>query len=162
MKKPIILSIIATLAIGSVLTVAIGEQYTKFSSKFVKNFKDCDSYEETVSSEFENQKFTTHRKIYGWRNGSCLYEEVITSPKDQYKLLCTLNSMQVEDLYSAMKKRSRAVDKYELEVFVPQETKSGATKYKVVGTQTIKGNPAYIAWAKIQNNPYFCTPQKIK
>ena len=161
MKRTIILSIIATLAVGSVFTAAIGERYTKFSSKFVKNFKDCDNYEETVTSEFENQKFTTRRKIHGWRNGICLYEEVITSPKDQYRLVCNLTSMQVDELYDAMKKKPRAIEKYEMEIYAPQETKNG-TKYNVVGTQTIKGNRAYVAWARVQNNPYFCTPQKIK
>ena len=60
-----------------------------------------------------------------------------------------------------MKKKPRAIEKYEMEIYAPQETKNG-TKYNVVGTQTIKGNRAYVAWARVQNNPYFCTPQKIK
>ena len=162
MKKTILLSIIATLAIGSVLTVAIGEQFTKFSSKFIKNFRDCESYEETITSEFENQTFTTNRKIIGWRNGICRYEEVITSPKDQYKLSCNLTSMQVDELYDSMKNKSRNTDKYELEIYAPQEDKNGNVKYNVIGTQTIKGNAAYISWARIQNNPYFCLPQKLK
>ena len=162
MKKIAILSIITTIALGSLFAVAIGEQNTKFSYKFKKHFKDCDSYEETITSEYENQKFTTQRKIMGWRNGICRYEEIITSPKDQYKLTCRLTSIQVDALYDAMKSHSRKAEKDELEIFAQKKDKSGELRYEVMGTQTIKGNKAYIAWAKIQNNPYFCTPQKLK
>ncbi len=162
MKKTILISVISTVIASSLFLVATAERYTKFSSKFVKNFKDCDRYEETVKSEFEAQSFTTNRKIIGWRNGFCLYEEVITSPKDQYKLSCRLTSFQVDELYNAMKTRSRKAESAEMEIFAPQETKDGSTKYTVIGTETIKGNKAYLSCAKIQNNPYFCRPVKTK
>ena len=161
MKKKTLLSITTTAIICSLFAGAIAEEYTKYSSRFIKKFKDCDAYEETVNSTFENKTFKTNRKIIGWRNGFCRYEQTITSPEDQYRLLCSLTSIQVDDLYSTMKKKTRKVDKTELEIFAPQTTTSGV-KYNVVGTQTIKGTPAYLAWTKIQNNPYFCTPQKLK
>lgn len=162
MKNKTLISIFSVVIVTLLLSTAIAEQYTKFSSKFVKNFRDCDKYEETITSEFENQNFTTKRNILGWRNGICRYEEIITSPKDQYKLTCNLTSMQVDELYESMKNKSRNAEKYELEIYAPKEEDNGNKRYVVVGTQTIKGNPAYIAWAKIQNNPYFCMPQKLK
>lgn len=162
MKKYAIPVIISTLVLGSLLSV-VAETNTKFSSKFIKNFRDCDSYEETITSTFENQTFTTNRKIVGWRNGSCRYEETITSPKDKYKLSCDFNGIQVDELYDAMKSKSRTPEKYELEIYALQtDPKTGRSSYSVVGTQTIKGNKAYITWAKIQNNPYFCTSKKLQ
>ena len=61
-----------------------------------------------------------------------------------------------------MKDRAKEPQKYDLDIFSEQTDKKGQTKYVVVGSQTIKGNKAYITWAKYQNNPYFCKPQKIK
>jgi hypothetical protein len=162
MKKSLI-AFIAGLILCSICGYAIAAGETKFSNKFIKNFKDCDRYEETITSTFENKSFTTNRRIIGWINGYCKYEETITSPNDQYVLNCSLNGIQVDELYNAMKSRSRAMERHELEIFVERtDEKTGKTKYVSVGTQTIKGNKAYIAWAKIQNNPYFCKPQKIR
>ncbi len=159
MKKISILMLISILVFGSCVFAA---EYTKFSSKFIKHFKDCDKYEETITSEFEGQSFVTNRQIQGWRNGFCKYQETIKSPSSEYKLDCTFTNLQVDDLYAAMKDRSREVERYELENFAQQtDQKTGKTKYVSVGTTTIKGNKAYITWAKYQNNPYFCVPQKV-
>ena len=162
MKKSII-AIIVGVVFCSTLAYVNASEDTYFSQKFVKRFKDCDSYEETINSTFEDRTFTTNRKIIGWRNGFCKYEETITSPTDQYSLKCSLNSLQVDELYDAMKSKSKEQEKYELDMFVKStDPKTGKVKFNSVGTQTIKGNKAYIAWAKVQNNPYFCTPEKIK
>ena len=85
MKKKTLMSITTTAIICSLFAGAIAEEYTKYSSRFIKKFKDCDAYEETVNSTFENKTFKTNRKIIGWRNGFCRYEETITSPEDQYR-----------------------------------------------------------------------------
>jgi hypothetical protein len=154
--------IILGIALISISTIVLAATTSKFSNKFIKNFKDCDSYEETITSEFENKTFTTNRKILGWRNGFCKYEEVIKSANDAYKLNCAFTSLQVDELYNAMKSRSNEIEKYDLESFVDQvDPKTGKTKYVSIGTTTIKGDKAYIAWAKYQNNPYFCRPQKL-
>ncbi len=159
MKKISLVMIVALLTMGS-CAFAVG--YTKFSSKFIKNFKDCDKYEETITSEFEGQTFVTNRQIQGWKNGFCKYQEVIKSPDSTYQLNCSFTDIQVDELYSAMKNRSRDVERYELESFVQQkDPKTGEIKYVSVGSTTIKGNKAYIAWAKYQNNPYFCVPKKL-
>ena len=159
MKKISLVIIVALLTMGS-CAFAVG--YTKFSSKFIKNFKDCDKYEETITSEFEGQTFVTNRQIQGWKNGFCKYQEVIKSPDSTYQLNCSFTDIQVDELYSAMKNRSRDVERYELESFVQQkDPKTGEIKYVSVGSTTIKGNKAYIAWAKYQNNPYFCVPKKL-
>lgn len=162
MKKSILTVIISTIVLSTTISAVFAANYTKFSSKFIKNFRDCDKYEETVTSEFEDKTFTTTRKIIGWRNGFCKYEETITSPSDQYKLVCSFSSGQVDDLYEAMKSKSKAVEKYDLERFAAQKDAKGQLKYVSIGSETIKGNKAYITWAKFQNNPYFCTPIKIK
>ena len=70
MKKATIAVALFILFFGS-LSCVFAATYTKFSSKFIKNFQDCDKYEETGVSEFENQQFTTTRKILCWRNGMC-------------------------------------------------------------------------------------------
>ncbi len=156
-----------TLALGLIIAVAAGlscvfaAEYAKFSKGFINNFKDCDAYEETTVSEYQGETFTTTRKIIGWRNGMCKYEETIKSKDSRYKLNCTLPSIQVDEIYEAMKDKSKEAKRYELETFIETKEKNGATKYVSVGTQTIKGNKAYIVWTKYQNNPYFCKPQKL-
>lgn len=145
------------------LTCAYAAMNTKFSSKFIKNFKDCDPYQETISSEFEGKSFVTQRKIIGWSNGYCKYEEVIKSQDDIYKINCNFSSIQVDELYASMKANSKETMTYNLESFVERiDEKTGKSKYVVAGTTTIKGNKALITWAKYQNNPYFCKPEKLK
>jgi hypothetical protein len=69
----------------------------------------------------------------------------------------------MDELYQAMKSKSKENERYELDMYAEQKNvKNGAPKYAVVGTTTIKGNKAYVTWAKYQNNPYFCTPVKLK
>lgn len=161
MKKIFITSTLLVAVIAGITCVGAAE-FTKFSSKFVKNFRDCDAYEETVTSEFEGKSFTTTRKIQGWRNGFCKYEETISSPDGKYQLNCSFSGIQVDELYEAMKNRSREPERFDLETFAEEKTPNGQIKYVSRGTTTIKGNKAYIAWAKYQNNPYFCRPQKLK
>lgn len=162
MKKSLVLILALIVTVCTALTCAFAAEYTKFSSKFVKNFQDCDSYKETTTSEFEGNTFTTNRQIIGWRNGFCKYQEVVSTGNDKYQLNCNFTSIQVEELYGAMKDRSKEPEKYELEIFVEQkDPKTGNSKYVSRGTRTIKGNKAYIVWAKYQNNPYFCKPQKL-
>lgn len=161
MRRFYTLLIALAVFISAGLTCVFAATYTKFSSKFIKNFEDCDKYEETVTSEFEGKTFTTNRKLMGWKNGFCKYQETISSSDGKYQLNCSFTNIQVEELYLAMKSRSKEVEKYDLERFAPQTDENGKTKYVSMGTQTIKGNKAYIAWAKYQNNPYFCKPQKL-
>lgn len=162
MKKStaVMLGLLVVLVAG--MSCVFAAEYTKFSSKFIKHFKDCDYYEESMVSEFEGKQFTTNRKIIGWRNGFCKYEETIKSPEDEYQLNCSFSNIQVDELYNSMKNKSKDPETYELEMFAEQKDKKGQTKYVPVSSQTIKGNKAYIAWAKYQNNPYFCKPKKIK
>lgn len=163
MKKLTLLTIISTLIVSSIFSVAVAEKYTKFSRSFIKNFQDCDKYEETITSTFQDENFTTHRKILGWKNGFCRYEEIIKSPKDEYKLTCDLPAMQVDELYESMKDRSKETEKYELEIYgTRKDEKTGKLSHFVESTQTINGNRAYITWARIQNNPYYCVPTKLK
>lgn len=162
MKKTYTVLLALAIITGAGLACVNAVEYTKFSSKFIKNFKDCDRYEETVTSEFENKTFTTNRKIIGWKSGFCKYQETITSPTDKYQLDCSFTNIQVDELYAAMKAKLKDIEKYELETFAEQkDPKTGKIKYVSMGTTTIKGNKAFISWAKYQNNPYFCKPQKL-
>ena len=159
-KKVIILGLFTVLASG---LCAYAATVTKFSSKFIKNFKDCDQYQETINSQFEGENFTTDRRILGWSNGLCRYEEIVKTTNDIYKLDCRFSSIQVDDLYESMKSRSNEPETYGLETFVEQiDEKTGKSKFVSNGITTIKGNKAYITWAKYQNNPYFCKPEKLK
>lgn len=164
MKKFTLFSIIAVIVFASAFVIANAtDNYSKFSSGFKKNFKDCDKYEETVNSEYEGKNFTTKRSILGWRNGFCRYEETISSKDGAYKLSCAFSNVQVDELYLAMKSRSKELTKHDLETFVETtDPKTGKPKYVKANVLTIKGDKAYIAWAKYQNNPYFCKPEKIK
>lgn len=144
------------------LTCVYAVEITKFSKSFQKAFKDCDRYEETVNSEFEGRQFSTNRKIKGWRNGFCDYQEIISSGNEKYQLNCGFTGVQVDELTEAMKDRSRDIIKHELDVFTEQvDPKKGEIRYVVAGTTTIKGNKAFVTWAKYQNNPYFCRRKKI-
>ena len=162
MKKSTAVTLGLLIALVAGMSCVFAAEFTKFSSKFIKNFKDCDAYEESIVSEYEGKQFTTNRKIIGWRNSFCKYQETIKSPDDEYQLNCSFSNIQVDELYESMKDRAKEPQKYDLDIFSEQTDKKGQTKYVVVGSQTIKGNKAYITWAKYQNNPYFCKPQKIK
>lgn len=163
MKKLTKSMLAITIITATTFCTVFAAAYTKFSSKFIRNFRDCDNYTETVKSEFEGRAFTTNRHIIGWRNGFCRYEETITSPVDSYRLDCNFSSIQVDELYEAMKSKSNKPEVYELETFAEtQDEKTGDISIVKVGSQQIKGNKAYIAWAKYQNNPYFCRPKKLK
>ena len=136
--------------------------YTKFSRKFIKNIKDCDAYEETITSQYEDETFKTTRKIHGWKNGLCRYTETITSSKGGYKLECGFTDMQIEDLYLAMKDRSKKTEKFVLDLYAERTNpKTGEKEYFRNGSTEIRGNKAYIVWARYQNNPYFCKPSQI-
>lgn len=161
MKKSTAVTLGLLVALVAGMSCVFAAEITKFSSKFIKNFKDCDAYEESIVSEYEGKQFSTNRKIIGWRNGFCKYQETIKSPENEYQLNCSFSSMQVDELYESMKNKSKELQKYDLDIFTQQTDKKGQNKYVVVGSQTIKGNKAYITWAKYQNNPYFCKPKKI-
>lgn len=158
MKK--IFSTILTLLIFA--STVFAADYTKFSRKFIKHIKDCDSYEETITSQYEDTSFKTVRKIQGWKNGLCKYSETITSAQGAYKLDCGFNEVQLDDLYEAMKDRSKKAEKYTLDLYAERTNpKTGAIEYVKNGSTEIKGNKAYIIWAKYQNNPYLCRPTQI-
>ena len=128
MKKStaVILGLLVVLVAG--MSCVFAAEYTKFSSKFIKHFKDCDYYEESMVSEFEGKQFTTNRKIIGWRNGFCKYEETIKSPEDEYQLNCSFSNIQVDELYNSMRNKSKDPETYELEMFAEQKDKKGQTK----------------------------------
>lgn len=159
MKKNIVIGIIA-LSITT-CACAYAAEYAKYSSRFIKKFKNCENYQETVTTNFENQNFTTTRKINGWMNGFCMYQETITSPQDKYQINCNLSDIQVDELYSAMKNRSRKVEKVNIELFTKvTDEKTGRTRYVKNNTTMVTGNKAYTTWTKYQNNPYFCIATK--
>ena len=163
MKKNII--IISTLIIGIItgFTCAHAYNQAKFSSKFVKHFKNCDSYQETTQSEYEGMNFKTERNIIGWRNGYCRFTETISSKDGAYKLNCSFTDLQVEELYKSMKNRSKTPQEYTMDIFaLKTNPKTGKETYEIVDKMTIKGNSAYVTWTKYENNPYFCIPQKLK
>ena len=155
--------IISLLVLFAGISCVFASEYTKFSKKFIKHFKDCDIYEETVTSNFEDSNFTTNRRILGWKNGMCRYMEIITSKEGSYKLDCRFAEIQLDDLYLAMKDRSNKPEKYNLDIFQPKvDPKTGETTYITNGSTVIKGNKAYIVWAKYQNNPYICRSERLK
>lgn len=158
MKKVFVL-MLALMIVGGIVSAS---EYTKFSRKFIRHIKDCDSYEETVTSQYEDMSFKTSRKIHGWKNGFCKYTETITSAQGAYKLDCGFTDVQLDDLYEAMKDRSKKADKYTLDIYVEKNNpKTGNVEYVKNGTTEIKGNRAYIIWAKYQNNPFICKPSEI-
>ena len=135
---------------------------TTYSAKFIKNFKDCSTYQENYSSEYEGEKFNEKREILGWKNGFCHYRTTVNSSNSAYKLDCMFSDIQVEEIYKAMKNNSKALEDYNLDIMIPtKETKNGQPVYKKIGSTVIKGTKAYITWTKYENNPYFCHPQKL-
>lgn len=162
MKKNLATTLAIIVTVTASLSCVFAAEISKFSKSFIKNFQDCDSYTETSNSVFEGENFTTERKIIGWRNGFCRYQETIKSKDSSYLLDCSFTSIQVDDLYDSMKSKSKEVRRQELELFTEQtDPKTGIKKYVSAGTTTIKGNKAYLTWAKYQNNPYFCKPRKL-
>ena len=151
-----------TLALLIAGTTVLASEYTKFSRKFIRHIRDCDAYEETINSQYEDMEFKTIRKIHGWKNGFCKYSETITSAQGAYKLECGFTDVQLDDLYEAMKDRSKKADKYTLDIYAEKTNpKTGEVEYVKNGSTEIKGNRAYVVWAKYQNNPFICKPSEI-
>ncbi len=152
--------IIYTVAL---FTTVLASQQSKFSKKFIKNMKKCRAYEENISSMYDNTKFTLNKKILGWQNGFCRYQETISSDKGSYFLECGFTDEQVEDLYKAMKAKTKEMTTYSLPLYEAKKNpKTGEISYSKSGTTLIKGDKAYILWTKLQNNPYFCKPTKLQ
>ncbi len=162
MKKYLSLFTIFAILISAATCICTAE-YTKYSSKFMKKFRDCEAYEETLNSEFEGKTFTTHRQIIGWRNGLCRYQVTISSPSEgKYNLKCSFSSLQVDELYEAMRDRSKKTISLDIDIFKKNAvTKSGDPAYTRIGSTLIKGPKGYITWTKYENNPYFCVPERL-
>jgi len=161
MKKLTLVIITLGLILTSIGAV-FAAQYTKYSSKFIKAFKDCDKYEENIVSDYGGETFTTNRKILGWQNGMCRYQETISSKTSKYGLNCIFGELQVEELTKAMKDRSKVVEKQEIDLFAEQkDPKTGKIKFVPANSQIIIGNKPFLVWTKYQNNPYFCIPHKL-
>ncbi|MBR1425703.1 hypothetical protein IJ579_09105 [bacterium] len=160
MKKNLLISVLVTFIITGLCAYAA--DYTRYSSKFIKNFRDCDSYQETTTSNFEGQNFSTTRKINGWRNGYCKYQETYSSGAEKYQLDCKFADMQVEELYDAMKSRSKKIERASVDVFSKvTDPKTGQVKYVKSDSTIVKGSKGYVAWTKYLNNPYFCEMKKL-
>ena len=162
MKKTVVIFSILALFFGCMSYVAASE-YIKFSSRFIKHFKDCDAYKEEVSSEYDSKEFIEKREIVGWKNGFCHYRTTMKTNNSSYMLDCMFSDVQVNEIYKAMKSSYKSVEEYNLDILVPnKDAKSGGVEFKKIGVTPIRGNKAYIVWSKYQNNPYFCRPQKLQ
>lgn len=159
MKKTIIYVLSMFLILG--FSIVKASEYAVFSHGFIKNFKDCDKFEETTNSTYNGDSFTEKSEILGWENGFCHYRTTIVSKDTGYRLECMFSDIQVEELYNAMRDKSRTVSEYKMDLFKPVDSNDGEITYKKAADTIIKGNKGYIAWTKYQNNPYFCRPYKL-
>ena len=57
MKKSFI-AVLAVIVLSSIYSCAVAVGNAAFSAKFIKNFKDCDKYEGTITSTFEDSRLT--------------------------------------------------------------------------------------------------------
>ena len=150
------------------LFVCVGVVYAatnspKFSRAFIKHFKECDTYTETITSFYEGNTYTTTRNIKGWLNGACRYKENVKSAIGEYNITCSFPEIQLEELTESMKIKSKKESTFKLDLYAQvKDEKTGKMQYSVVGDTIIKGTPAVITWAKYQNNPYFCTATKVE
>lgn len=149
--------------VASMFLMAEASQKSKFSRKFIKNMKKCSSYEETTSSMYENTKFSSNKKIIGWQNGFCRYQETISSADSAYFLDCGFSQEQVKDLYEAMRDKSSEVETVIIPLYeAKKNAKTGEISYSKAGSTPVKGDRAYRLWAELQNNPYLCRPTKLQ
>jgi len=136
-------------------------QDIKYSPDFIKNFKNCNKYTETETVQIEGKTYTEERNIAGNMNGMCNYKITVSDADNKYLYDCWFSEYEVEELYNAMRKRSKKEELVNLEVFVPYQDKKGRSGYKISGTTVVKGTKSYVTWAKYRNNPYFCFPKKL-
>ncbi|MBP3821129.1 hypothetical protein J6G99_05740 [bacterium] len=157
MKKIITILLIGIMSIS---IVSSAEQ-NKFSKAFIKNFKVCENYSESLTSDFEGSSFSIKRNILGWSNGQCRYQETISSSRGKYQLDCYFNEIITDELYSAMKDKSKEQEIQNIDIFEEKVNRAGEKNYVKTGSTSVKGSKAYVTWAKFLNNPYFCVPKKI-
>ncbi len=157
MKRYVALMLILFVGAASVLAA----QKSMYSRQFMNNFKDCTPYSETVNSSYDGKSYIENREIVGWNNGMCFYRISLSTNNDKYEYDCVFSNLQMEELYNAMKSRSKENERYSIDLFTPYENqKNGEIYYKKTGYSTISGSKAYVTWVKYQSNPYFCRPRK--
>ena len=163
MNRKLVFFIIFIIVICAGLTYVFAAESTKFTSAFIKNFRNCHNFEETTQYTSEGQTFKTIRKINGWVDGACQYSETIYSQNEAYNLDCYFPEIQVEEIYDSMKNKSKEQEEFLLNVYgKKKDPRTGKESFAVINQINITGTKAEITWAKYENDPYVCTPQKIK
>ena len=157
--KKIIFAVIGCAFISACAVAAI--QDIKFSRDFIKNFKNCDKYSETATVEIEGKTYTEERNIAGISNGLCNYKVTVSDAENKYLYDCWFSDYQVEELYNAMRTRSKKGQQENIDIFTLVTDKKGRTNYRVAGKTTVSGTKSYVTWAKYRSNPYFCYPKKL-
>lgn len=70
--------------------------------RFVQAFSTCSAYSENGSLKADGMDVTSTKKIIGWQNGKCVYQEKINFMETQGNVVCRFTQQQVNEITEVM------------------------------------------------------------
>lgn len=109
-------------------------------AKFINALKNCSSFSESGTVNTEGVNVTSHKKILGWENDKCVYQETVQFSGINSCITCKFTKSQINELVSVMQAYD-IVQKYSPE------------KVDTSSVSAVQNNPVVKAWNKyIQDN----------
>ena len=135
-----------TLFVGCSLVIA----EEAISSNFVNALKTCStSYSESGSFTTEGMNVTSTKKILGWENDRCVYQETVNFSGMNTCLTCKLAKSQIDELVSVMQ-AYEVVQKYSNEDIDTSKLSA------------VQDNPVVKVWNKYLQDSSTCTMKQVQ
>ena len=109
---------------------------------FTEHLKDCSSYSSSGTVNTEGVQAHSTKRILGWQNGKCSYEERINLMGLNSIVSCELSRPQINEIVSVTNAYS-VVSKY-------------SDSPDTSNLDSAKSNPVSQVWLKYLNNPSVC------
>lgn len=139
MKKYLIFAFLLLLANSIVIAEEI------ISSKFVMALANCSTnYSESGSFTTDGMNVTSSKKILGWENNKCVYQEKIKFSDVNSCVTCKLSKNQISELVSVMRSYE-VVQKYSNE------------QIDFSKSANVQNNPVVKVWNKYLQDSETCT-----
>lgn len=114
-----------------------------FSDEFVEAFGSCKAFNDSGNFTTENMNVTSSKRIYGYNNNLCKYEESIKMGETKAKVSCNFSKAQIDEITEVMKAYN-LVQKYSDEQL---DTSS---------LDNVKNNPVFKVWSKYLQDENVC------
>ena len=113
-------------------------------SRYINAIRNCSSYSESGTVQNDGMNATSTKKILGWSNNRCVYQETVKYSGVTANINCRFTKPQLQELSSVM-------DAYNLTL------KYSGEEVDVSSVSAVQNNPVVKAWSKYLQNPDVCT-----